>query len=130
MKMHELSEAGDLDIRPDSYSFSSVINCWARSDDQYSAQRAERILDLMESRSAGGDEHLQANRFTYGAVLNAWARSGHVDAPRKALDILHKMEEKYENGNADMSPSGPIFNAGEIATCIGLSSAHAIFRCH
>ena len=112
LQMRELSNE-DPSTRPDIYTFASVINCWANSNTEHSAERAERILNLVENRSTEGDEHVRPTLFTYGAVLNAWAKSGSPEASQRALQILHRIEGKYGKGDQTMRPNGPIYNSGE-----------------
>jgi len=109
----EMRDLNDPQARPDIYTFASVINCWANSNDEQSAERAERILNLMENRSAEGDERLRPTLFTYGAVLNAWARSRSPEACQKALQILSRIESKHVQGDESMRPNGPIYNSGK-----------------
>lgn len=127
MKMREMSDSGDSHMTPDHYSFVAVINCWARNHNQYSAQRAERILHLMENMRANGNEEIiRENRFAYGAVLNAWAKSGAKEAPKKALDILQKLEDRYEEGDSSFRPNLPIYNSVINAIAKSNSSTKAV----
>ena len=126
MKMSEISKSGQVDAKPDHYTFVSVINCWARSRSKHSAQRAERILHLLENMSAHGDEDVRENRFVYGAVMNAWSKSGAKEAPEKALGILKKLEERYEQGNTSFKPNLPIYNSVINTIAKGSSPAKAV----
>ena len=107
MEMKDLSDSGNVEVRPNSFTFASVINCWAQSKENHSAERAERILNLLERESAKGDEGLKPTIPAYGSVVHAWSRSGAVEAPEKSLQILQRMEEK------GTQPNKIIFNSGE-----------------
>jgi len=78
--MEELSEAGNLKIRPDVYSYTTTIQCWARC--RSFADKAQTLLNRMIDRD------LQPNKLTYSALMNALSKAGN---PEKAEYVLHQM---------------------------------------
>jgi len=78
--MEELSEAGNLKIRPDVYSYTTTINCWARC--KSFPDKAQALVKRMTSRD------LQPNKLTYTALMNALSKAGN---PEKAEYVLHQM---------------------------------------
>lgn len=97
--IEQLSAAGNSNVDPDVYSYTTVIQAWARSGQSV---RAQKILDRMTARG------LVPNRFTYTAVMSALAKSG---IPQKAEDILDEMMVAYNNGNTDLKPCTVAFSA-------------------
>ena len=78
--MEELSEAGNLKIRPDVYSYTTTINCWARC--KSFPDKAQALVKRMINRD------LQPNKLTYTALMNALGKAGN---PEKAEYVLHQM---------------------------------------
>jgi pentatricopeptide repeat protein len=84
--MEELAEAGNTSVQPDVYSYTTVIQAWARCRQ---SDKAQAILQQMTSRG------LQPNRLTYTALMSSLAKSGRPD---QAYEILQDMMESYEKG--------------------------------
>lgn len=78
--MEELSEAGNLKIRPDVYSYTTTIQCWAQC--RSFADKAQALVNRMIDRD------LQPNKLTYSALMNALSKAGN---PEKAEYVLHQM---------------------------------------
>ena len=60
-RMQELYEAGNVDIKPDTISFSTVISAWAKSGDPAAAKRAEAILERMQELYEAGNVDVKPN---------------------------------------------------------------------
>jgi chorismate mutase len=75
-RMQELFESGNLDVKPDTICFSSVINAWARSRHRAAPQRAEAILNRMQELFESGNHDVKPNTICFNSVINAWAKSG------------------------------------------------------
>jgi len=80
--MKELSEAGNMNVRPDVYSYTTVIQSWAKCGNAGGTDKAQAILDQMI------DTGLQPNQLTYTALMNALSRAGE---PERAESVLHQM---------------------------------------
>eukprot|EP00536_Pseudo-nitzschia_multiseries_P012620 jgi/Psemu1/290404/fgenesh1_pg.492_\ len=80
--MAELSEAGNLSVRPDVYSYTTVIQAWAKCGGAAGTDKAKAILDQMVDRG------LQPNQMTYTALMSALGRAGE---PERAESVLRKM---------------------------------------
>jgi pentatricopeptide repeat protein len=96
--MEELFEAGNSNVRPDVYSYTTTIQCWAkcssinskesnrpRSDTDSSSSssfKAQEILNRMIERG------LQPNKLTYTSLMNALARARQ---PERAEGVLRQM---------------------------------------
>ena len=75
-------------VQADAYSYSAVLNAYAKSNGRkQAAQRAEQLLRQMEvSMKVTSD-------ICYNSVMEAWALSGEEDAGRRAQFWLTKLED-------------------------------------
>jgi pentatricopeptide repeat protein len=105
--MWENFESGELDTKPDVVSYSSVINCWAKSRQEGTADRAEAIYGEMEDRYKAGDETFKPNVISYSSVINAYAKTGKAE---KAEALLEEMYDAFVNGNESVKPNVRSFN--------------------
>ena len=96
--MIDLNAKGDLKEGPSKIVYSTVINCWAKSDLPESPQRARDILKSMIHHYQNGIEEVRPNTITYNSVLDAYARQGHTNG---ATEILKMMEDDFDAGNID-----------------------------
>ena len=90
--MEELSEAGNSRVRPDVYSYTTAIQCWAKCSDKTQTttftDKAQAVLKRMIDRG------LQPNKMTYTALINALSKAGQ---PKKAEYVLQQMiQSRYE----------------------------------
>jgi pentatricopeptide repeat protein len=85
--MEALSEAeGNSHILPDVYSYTTVIQCWAK------CLRPDMAQDVFNQMTI--DRGLQPNKLTYTALINALSKSGQ---PELAEQVLHQMIENNED---------------------------------
>ena len=75
-RMQELYEAGNVDVKPNTICFSTVISAWARSRDPGAAKRAEAILERMQELYEAGNVDVKPNTICFNSVISAWANSG------------------------------------------------------
>ena len=105
-KMIRLSAGSLVDVKPDVYSYASVLACYAsvKHDRREAADQATRLLNEMRNSK---DPQQKPNAVCYNAVLNAWARARD---PRAASSILEMMYKDYAAGNEDAKPRLDTFN--------------------
>ena len=84
--MEELSEAGNLNVRPDVYSYTTTIQCWAKCQAVSFANKGQDLLNRMLERN------MEPNKLTYTALMNALSKAGN---PEKAEYVLHQMIESH-----------------------------------
>lgn len=83
-------QSGNKNIEPDSFSFTTVLNIWAKSKEPFKAKQAWDILNkMLETYSLTGNENMKPNEVTYNTVLNACAFSAYTpnDEKKNALSI-------------------------------------------
>ena len=96
--LYQMDAAG---VPPDTWSFNTVLNAWARSGlGQKAADHATALLMTMEQLHQQDDTKYSTNEGivhpdarSYSAVIDAIARSGATDAPGRAAAILSRMED-------------------------------------
>ena len=93
-------EESHSQIKPNTRSFSTVIDCWARSGFKDAADKAEAILALMEKE---GSDALP-NTVSFNSVINAHSKSNAMDKAVRAEALVNRMEELYKGGNLDVKP--------------------------
>lgn len=105
----EASDNKDSIARPTVVTFSTVINAHARSGNEESAERAEKLLELSQSlHENNGWTDAEPNAVVYTSVVNAWARA---ENPIRAEEILRKMyEDSMLHGKTHLRPNLWTFN--------------------
>lgn len=101
-----------MDVKPDTYTYNTLINALAKSGDGGAAARAEEILAIMEQRFQAGDKSFKPNTRSHTSVIDAWAKSGEAGAARRAEHILNNLKTLFETtGDADIKPNVYTANA-------------------
>lgn len=70
IQQHQADPVAYADLRPNTYVFNTVINCWAKSKEQDAASKAEEILVAMGRLYSSGMVNLKPDAFTYTAVID------------------------------------------------------------
>lgn len=96
---------GDVTIKPDTVTFSSVIASWSRENSTVAHEKALELLERMDDLSAAGHEDICPNAFTYTSVFKALSRSRKIGAAKLAEELLARMEAGYQAGNTDLEPT-------------------------
>jgi hypothetical protein len=104
--MEEMAETEGLQIRPDAYSYTSVIDCYSKSQ---TPERAMTVLDRLLQRQMEG-YHVAPTVVTFTAVLHAMSRTLDKEAPQKAMALLSLMEGLHSTG-ADLAPTTAVYNS-------------------
>ena len=69
--MEQRFRDGDNDFKPNTRTYTSVIDAWAKSGEKGAARRAEQILNTMQGLfKATGDSGVKPNVLTANAVCN------------------------------------------------------------
>lgn len=103
---------GNTSLKPDTISFSCVMDGWARISHVDKPYAADRALALLEKMKALESEGMGPNSRTYTSVLSAIAKSGTWEACETARNILQDMEyEATEKGRIKLQPSTIHYNA-------------------
>eukprot|EP00977_Amphora_coffeiformis_P001471 scaffold294_cov221-Amphora_coffeaeformis.AAC.27 len=107
-----LYREGKMYAKPTVLFYNAVIDAHARSNGgTVAAERAEALLDEMETRSRAGDPSLQPNTRSFNAAILAWKNSNSTDAPYRAEALLKRMNERYKSGDNDCRPDRVTINS-------------------
>lgn len=83
--------------RPSLMAFNCVINAYANSRSQGAAEKAESVLNLLESlyfdESKPQYNYLRPDVVSYNAVVTAWSRCREEAAVYRAEKIMRRMEK-------------------------------------
>lgn len=108
----EMYREGKMYAKPTALFYNAVIDAQARSGGgQAAAERAEELLNEMESRSRAGDLSLRPRTRSFNAAILAWRNSDSTDAPRRAEVLLKRMNDMYKAGEEDCRPDTVTLNS-------------------
>ena len=83
-----------LGCRPDTITYTGVINCWSKSHRPEAPSRALDILQIMISKSKeendGSSSTVQPNTITYNSVMDAHAKQGDVEGALQVFSLMKK----------------------------------------
>ena len=120
-QMESMSESDEM-LKPDTYSFNTVLKALANSKEKGSVDRARQILDKMEERYARGDMSVKPDAISYNTVILAYANNGGMRTGAAATAIVKRMEDRFLSGDLDVKPTSPTYTSlikGEYhSTCI------------
>lgn len=123
--LRRYNETGDITIRPNQYTFGSVISLFATSKSPNAAQDADRILQWQlslhenedtEAASRDGVDEKEHNKYTlapgvphFVSVILAYSNSKQRGAAERIAELLMEMERLQEAGNPQLKPSYQCF---------------------
>jgi hypothetical protein len=84
-QMHQLSDEGNSDVRPNVVTYGAVIDAYAKSGEKGAAARADALLAKMiqlYQMDPIQNAELRPNTYVFNTVINAHAKSKEV----KSLD--------------------------------------------
>ena len=95
--MEQNSRTSQPDIRPNAFSYHTLLKCWLQSGSvkETATQEAEKLLGKVEQLWRDGDISLERTNRVYNMILNAYAKtfSGRRFLSTKALDLLARMKQ-------------------------------------
>jgi len=111
------SEEGSSLKKPSAYTYTSVIDAWARSGEKdYGALKAESLLLRYESLNDGVQNAGVMDKpsiVTYNRVLSAWANMKNMTGMERSLELLCRMEKAQDKSDFEVStppPDGTSYN--------------------
>lgn len=79
-------------IKPNSFTYSTLLKCWIQSGRPDMTEQAEKMLFRMEKLWEQGDESVRPNNRIFNMVINAYAKSSDRQATKKALALFDRMK--------------------------------------
>jgi len=105
--MEEMAEKDKIEaVRPDTYTYNTVLKALANSRERGSIDRARQILDKMES-----DKIVKPDSITYNTVILGCANNGGKYAGRTAELILRQMEVRFKKGDKFVKPDASTYTS-------------------
>ena len=101
-------------LRPNVFTFSSVMNVWVKSKQSQAPERVEELLAVMHEWNDSHPEwEVAPSGVTYATVIDSWAKRGNL---KRVEELLYEMYEEFiEKGNQDLRPNIPCFNGYLVA---------------
>ena len=103
--LHDMIEWDTKETKPDSITFSTLMDTYARSNSPDKTRRAEQLFEMMTSLD------VKRNVFTFSALQNVYARSTLPNAPEMTLQVLNRMIELSNQGDIFAKPNCVNYNA-------------------
>ena len=98
--------------KPDSRSFSHIIDYYARCHEPNAGVKAERLLNKMADMFKRGQGDVIPNMFCFNSVIHAYSRSKDGNGGIHAERVLHLLEDLHSNhGIYRLKPNTFIMNA-------------------
>lgn len=104
-------ETGEVSVGPNTVTYNSVMNILSKGRLVDSADRAEVMLNEMESLCESGRQQVKPSAVSYITCISAWARSNNREKVPRAQAILERMKEAYRCGDLDVKPTLLAYNA-------------------
>jgi len=104
-EMAERYIKGELGLKPDTFIYTALINCYWKSGRQNAGFEAEKVLNLIEENYDQGDIGCKPDIFAYTSTINAYGRSWSEDKAHKVWEIYKRMKERYSNGDVSLKPN-------------------------
>jgi pentatricopeptide repeat protein len=127
-------EDEELPIRPDSFSFNTVIQQWARSRTPEGGRRAEHVLDRMLKFHYDGNADVRPDERSFAYIIYHYTKGAgrmQPDAPDRALKLLRKMIGMYRQGYKELflpTFSQPQTKTNPIFSFTSVVDAHSVLR--
>jgi hypothetical protein len=104
-RMKDRYNAGDIDVAPNTFSFSTVINAWSKSGDENAGKYAETLIEEMVKLHERGLHDVAPNTVTFSSCINAWSRSKQKNSGFMASAMLKRMDELDDKGYINIKPN-------------------------
>ncbi len=110
---------GELELKPDTFIYTALINCYWKSQRRNAGIEAEKVLKQIEENYDQGDIGCKPDIFAYTSTINAYGRSLSEDKAKRVWEIYKRMKERYSNGDVSLKPNKIIVSRDVIYTpCI------------
>jgi hypothetical protein len=92
--MEKKYQQGDSSLKPNTRTYTSLIDCWAKSGEPLASKKAEQILITIQAKfEQTRDPAAKPNTHTANAVMNACAFTTKHESKSEALAIAFRVFE-------------------------------------
>jgi pentatricopeptide repeat protein len=95
-------------IKPNSYTYTAVIQAHANSGAIGSPERAEALVERMIDKYQRGDDSVRPTAKTFNAIIHAYGKARNAE---RAAAVFNRMERLYESGVTEAKPNAINYNA-------------------
>ena len=95
-------------IKPNSYTYTAVIQAHANSGIIGSPERAEALVERMIDKYQRGDDSVRPTAKTFNAIIHAYGKARNAE---RAAAVFDRMELLYESGVTEAKPNAINYNA-------------------
>ena len=103
----KFKEENNKNIRPNSITYTSVMDAYARQGD---IDGARKVFNIMKEDYSSGNIDAKPDIRTYNILIDSWSKSGNENAPDEAEKILSEMHESYKKGEIIGKPNQIIYS--------------------
>jgi len=103
--MHDLSKAGVIEVKPDTFTYNSVIGAWSKISSEYSEDapfRAEEVFRDMMELFDQGSPNVTPDLFSYTQIIHAWTKLKSIQSTKRAEWWLRKMWNAYNDESLEL----------------------------
>ena len=102
-----------MQVTPNARTYSTVMDCWARSDREDKADIVHALLHQIETAyNDTGLSSMRPNHISYSVVINSYAHSKDPHKAERAFQVLQHMLHLVKTGaNPSAQPSLVTFNS-------------------
>lgn len=103
-QMEEWHASGDLEEPPDLFSYTTVLNAYAKAG---RPQEAQDLFEELYRSFVDGEKQLKPTLTLFNTLLEAWSRAGNLEQTRSLFQILR---QAHELGFLDTGPNTATYN--------------------
>ena len=124
---HAQNLLDSMKVTPNARTYSTVMDCWARSDREDKAEIVHALLHQIETAyNDTGLTSMRPNHISYSVVINSYAHSKDPNKAERAYQVLQHMLHLVETGaNPSAQPSLVTFNSVLNACATSPSQYHS-----
>lgn len=96
---------GNEHLKPNIGSYTAAVAAWAKSGDDDSGRRSEKLLKQAEHQfRVNNDASVSPDTIIYNFVIDAHAKTSSLRAPQRARAVLDRQIRLYNEGNKKCRP--------------------------
>jgi len=99
-------------LKPNRYTYNSLINCWAKSGHKDAPYKAEEILlQMVKLGESSKFADVKPDMITFGSVINCWSQSKERNAAEHAQKILDLLEDLNSSGRVSHKTNQYVYSS-------------------
>ena len=103
--MEDAYHNGRLEIAPNSKSYTTIMNGWMKSRDDFKFEKTQNIFERMHRMFESGNRDAEPNVYTYSILLDSIVRSKQSGSAERAEKVVLDMYDRYIQGESTAKPN-------------------------